>query len=98
MLVVGLWGEDRVGDLKREKEVFAAWASSSQLLSSANTNTEQKIGSIKIASLNRNFSGSDSDLDVRKLSPASSFSVSDLGDNYVCVVVVQFISGSVFRA
>jgi len=32
MLVVGLWGGDRVGDLMREKEVFAAWASSSQLL------------------------------------------------------------------
>jgi hypothetical protein len=39
MLVVGLWDEDRVGDLMREKEVFAALASSSQLLSSANTNT-----------------------------------------------------------
>jgi len=41
MLVVELLGEDRVEDLRREKEVFAAWASSSQLLSTA-TNVQQR--------------------------------------------------------
>ena len=50
----------------REKEVFAAWASSSQLLSCQHK-TLNKDRQHKISSRNRNFSESDSDLDVANL-------------------------------